>query len=197
MCRTGTAAELCAPPSVLQGSSCLAVSAHPRTAPFIVLQAALALTTELDPSVPTIGFLITDAPPHLGTDAPSPTNTHELRYLCNRGLTDRDAADFFKCFQATALSHFGSNLILNCVVDNSGVNTNCLSAEQLLYGSLAQQTGGMLMEPDSSRDPRLLARGLTAVVTKLLACMPGVLLPAGSQRSQQRQQQQYGMRYPP
>jgi hypothetical protein len=146
--------------------------------------------------VPTIAFLITDAPPHLTTDDPSPTNTHQLRCLRNRGLTEHDAADFFKCFQATALRHFGSNLILNCVVYNNDVFTvgpdADPSAEQRLYGSLAQQTGGMLMEPDSSRDSSVLARGLTAVVRKLIARMQGVRLPAGNQRQQQRQQ---GMGY--
>jgi hypothetical protein len=170
-----------------------------RPVTYAVLQAALALTTNLDPSVPTIAFLITDAPPHLTTDDPSPTNTHEMRFLQGQcGLSEQDASDFFKCFCATALSHFGSNLILNCVVYNTDVFTAGPaappSATQRLYGSLAQQTGGMLMEPDSSRDSSVLARGLTAVVRKLIARMQGVRLPAGSYRHPQQQRlQQLGL----
>jgi hypothetical protein len=165
------------------------------------LQAALAITTDLDPSVPTIGFLITDAPPHLTTDDTSPTAAHELRFLCDqRGLTQHEATDFFRCFKATAFSHFGSNLILNCVVYNTGEYTTAgpgarPCATQCLYGSLAQQTGGMMMEPDSSRDSSVLAYGLTTVVRKLVeacrACrclkatsssMQGVQMPESNQQ---------------
>jgi hypothetical protein len=155
-----------------------------------ILQAALAVTTDLDPSVPTIAFLITDAPPHLFADDPSPTAAHELRYLCEqRGLTQHDAADFFRCFKATAFNHFGSNLILNCVVYNTGQYATAgpgakPCATQCLYGSLAQQTGGMMMEPDSSRDSSVLARGLTTVVRKLVGTMQGVQLRVGNQQQQ-------------
>jgi hypothetical protein len=91
-----------------------------------------------------------------------------------------------------AFTHFGSNLILNCVVYNTGSGDRYSAvragakpcATQCLYGSLAQQTGGMLMEPDSSRDPSVLARGLTTVVRKLVATMEGVQLPAGNQQQQ-------------
>jgi hypothetical protein len=191
ICCSSTEAEVRHHALPTHASPALAVSASLLALQHVAaLQAALALTTDLDPSVPTIAFLITDAPPHLTSDDPSPTNTHELRFLRDRRrLPEHDAADFFKCFQATAFNHFGGNLILNCVVYNDVFTDGPdapPSATQRLYGSLAQQTGGMLMEPDSSRDSSVLARGLTAVVCKLIARMQGVRLPAGNQRQQQR-----------
>jgi hypothetical protein len=144
-------------------------------------QAALARTTDLDPSVPTIAFLITAAPPHLESDTPtSGTATHELTYLTSQsGLTPEDAGDAIKCFRATALQHFAGNLILNCVVYDSsrpGSGRNAADTPMMwLYGCFAQQTGGMLMQP-GSRSPTVLANGLTTVVKLLLSRMEGVAM---------------------
>lgn len=90
------------------------------------MQAALARATDLDPSIPTIAFLITDAEPHIDLGPPgqdkglSRTAQHELDYLAAKypALSPADARDFFKTFQNTTLAHFGSNLILNYVVCN-------------------------------------------------------------------------------
>jgi hypothetical protein len=143
-----------------------------------MLQAALARSTQLDPSVPTIAFLITDAEPHTGlgtTNAGiSPTAKHELLHLVARyHLSPTDARDLFKTFQKTALAHFGNNLILNCVVYNThGHNAGTPCHTQLLLGGLAQQTGGMLMQP-KSRDADTLAAGLVSVVQALMARLVG------------------------
>jgi hypothetical protein len=142
----------------------------------VILQASLARTTELDPSVPTITFLITDAEPHinLGTTnhGLSRTAKHELQHLVTRyQLSASDARDLFKTFRQTALSHFGSNLILNCVVCR-GSNSSTPCDTQLLLGGLAQQTGGMLMQPNS-RDAGNLATGLVSVVQTLMARLIG------------------------
>lgn len=144
-----------------------------------MLQAALARTTELDPSVPTIAFLITDAQPHtnLGptNNRISPTAKHELQYLASRypSLSASDARDVFKTFRQTALAHFGESLILNCVVYNTqGRDFSTPCQTQLLFGGLAQQTGGMLMQP-LSRDADALAAGLVSVVQALMARLMG------------------------
>jgi hypothetical protein len=108
-----------------------------------ILQAALARSTELDPSVPTIAFLITDDEPHTGlgnTNARiSPTAKHELQHLVTRyQLSDTDARDLFKTFHRTGLAHFGNNLILNCVVYNTrGHNASTPCGTQLLLGGPA------------------------------------------------------------
>jgi hypothetical protein len=145
------------------------------------LQAALARTTDLDPSIPTIAFLITDAPPHLATDRDSMTATHELTYLSSqRGLTPADATDAVKCFRATALQHFAGNLILNCVVyEGSSTGRHADTAVMKLYGWFAQQTGGMLMVPNS-RSSTVLADGLTTVVKLLLSRMDGAAAAAAA-----------------
>lgn len=148
--------------------------------PLLLLQAALARTTELDPSIPTIAFLITDAPPHtkLGTTSArniSKTAKHELQYIADKhpSLSAADARDFFKTFHQTALAHFGSNLILNCVVYNTrGMHTDQPCDTQLLFGCLAQLTGGMLMQPNS-RDASTLAAGLISVVKALMHRLRG------------------------
>ncbi|WIA35204.1 hypothetical protein OEZ86_003667 [Tetradesmus obliquus] len=139
-------------------------------------KAALARTTDLDPSLPTVAFLITDAPPHLASDPDSRTARHEQNYLTSqRGLSEAVAGDAIKCFRATALQHFAGNLVLNCVVYNNnyrGPDTSLMR----LCGCFAQQTGGMLMQPES-RNPAVLASGLTTVVKLLLSSMEGVALP--------------------
>lgn len=75
-----------------------------------LLQAALVRATHLDPSVPTIAFLITDAQPHLGYPD-SETALHESKYLCANvpALSTSHVHDFFKTFHTTTLAHFGSN----------------------------------------------------------------------------------------
>jgi hypothetical protein len=147
----------------------------------LLSQAALARTTDLDPSIPTIAFLITDAPPHLASDYPTSTSRNELQYLTSqRNLSQEDAGDTIKCFRATALQHFAGNLILNCVVYDMSRSSE-LSAMMQLYGCLAQQTGGMLMKPDS-RSPAVLANGLTTVVKLLLSRMNAAGLPQASQQ---------------
>uniref|UniRef100_A0A383VJ19 VWFA domain-containing protein n=1 Tax=Tetradesmus obliquus TaxID=3088 RepID=A0A383VJ19_TETOB len=139
-------------------------------------KAALARTTDLDPSLPTVAFLITDAPPHLASDPDSRTARHKQNYLTSqRGLSAAVAGDAIKCFRATALQHFAGKLVLNCVVYNNnhrGPDTSLMR----LYGCFAQQTGGMLMQPES-RNPAVLASGLTTVVKLLLSSMEGVALP--------------------
>jgi hypothetical protein len=145
------------------------------------LQAALARTTDLDPSIPTIAFLITDAPPHLASDRDSMTATHELTYLTTqRGLTPADASDAVKCFRATALQHFAGNLILNCVLyEGSSTGRHADTAVMKLYGWFAQQTGGMLMVPNS-RSSTVLANGLTTVVKLLLSRVDGAAAAAAA-----------------
>lgn len=151
----------------------------------VFLQAALARTTQLDASIPTIAFLITDAEPHTGLTPTSYggryhaqqsyTAEHELSYLALKypNLSSADARDFFKCFQETALAHFGSNLILNCVVYNTyGLYAPQLCEAQLLFASLAQQTGGMLMQP-LDRNSSSMATGLLSVVKALMARLQG------------------------
>ncbi|WIA35205.1 hypothetical protein OEZ86_003668 [Tetradesmus obliquus] len=140
-------------------------------------KAALARTTDLDPSLPTVAFLITDAPPHLASDPDSMTARHELTYLTSqRGLSAADAGDAIKCFRATALQHFAGNLVLNCVVyaGDSEPDTSLMR----LYSCFAQQTGGMLMQPES-RNPTVLANGLTTVVK--MPRMEGAALPQPQQ----------------
>jgi hypothetical protein len=135
----------------------------------------------LDPSIPTIAFLITDAPPHLASDHPTSTSRNELQYLTSqRNVSPEDAGDTIKCFRATALQHFAGNLILNCVVYDMSRSSD-LSAMMQLYGCLAQQTGGMLMKLDS-RSPAVLANGLTTVVKLLLSRMNAAGLPQASQQ---------------
>lgn len=56
------------------------------------------------------------------------------------------------------------------------------SETQLLYGSLAKQTGGLLMSPQS-RDAEKLASGLVTIVKALV----GRLLRANAQQQQQQQ----------
>jgi hypothetical protein len=131
--------------------------------------------------VPTIAFLITDAPPHLSRHGDSSTATHELAYLTSqRGLTAADASDAVKCFRATALQHFAGNLILNCVVyEGSNTGRHAATAVMKLYGWFAQQTGGMLMVPNS-RSSTVLANGLTTVVKLLLSRMDGVAAAAAA-----------------
>jgi hypothetical protein len=145
------------------------------------LQAALARITDLDPSVPTIAFLITDAPPHLTSDRPSMTADHEIAYLTSqRGLTPTDASDAIKCFRATALQHFAGNLVLNCVVyEGSSTGRQADTAVMKLYGCFAQQTGGILMVPNS-RSPTVLANGLTTVIKLLLSRMDGAAAAAAA-----------------
>lgn len=129
--------------------------------------------TDLDPAVPTVAFLITDALPHLQTDRGSTEAQHELNYLVSRGVSQDDAQDVFKTFQNITLAHFGGNLILNAVVFNSGgYYANQPSGDQLLFGSFAQQIGGMLMQPDS-RNSAVLAQGLVTVVQSLLERLVG------------------------
>jgi hypothetical protein len=167
----------------------------------ITPQAALARATELDPSIPTIAFLITDAQPHTGLHA-SPaargccsahsTAQHELGYLAAKypTLSPSDARDFFKCFQQTTLAHFGSNLVLNCVVYNTrGLSAPQPCATQLLFASIAQQTGGMLMQPES-RNAAAMAAGLVSVVKALMARLGGTQHEGLQQQQQQQQQQQ-------
>ena len=97
----------------------------------------------------------------------------QLAYLMSRGLSNSDARDVFKTFQKTALAHFAGNLILNCVVYNSrGLRATVPCEKQLLYGSFAQQTGGMVMQPDS-RDSVVLATGLVSCVQSLLGRLIG------------------------
>lgn len=50
------------------------------------MQAAFARTTDLDPTVPTIAFMVTDAPPHLQAHPPAVTNQNELNYLAGRAM---------------------------------------------------------------------------------------------------------------
>jgi hypothetical protein len=128
-------------------------------------KAALFKMCELDPTVPTIAFLITDAEPHMQSIGTSPTAEHELRWLQTRGLEPEVAKDLFRVF-GKVLNHFQDNLVLNCVLLNGD------DSDQAIYGSLAQQTGGMLMQP-RSRSPSVLASGLMAVVKTLISRMPG------------------------
>ena len=128
-------------------------------------KAALFKMCELDPSIPTIAFLITDAEPHMQSDGTSPTSEHELAWLQTRGLEPEVAEDLFRVFEKV-LNHFEDNLILNCVLYDSD------DISQPIYGSLAQQTGGMLMLP-RSRNPFVLGKGLMAVVKTLISRMPG------------------------
>lgn len=140
-----------------------------------LLQAALVRATHLDPSVPTIAFLITDAQPHLGYPD-SQTALHESKYLrANVPALNisNDVHDFFKTFHTTTLAHFGSNLVLNCVVFNShGSRAEQPCPTQLFWGSVAQLAGGMLMQPET-RDARTLAGGLVSVVRSLMGHLMG------------------------
>lgn len=79
----------------------------------------------------------------------------------NRGLDPKVASDIFRTF-AKVLEHFDGKLVLNIVAYNN--------AAPEVYGSFAQRTGGMLMNP-ISRNPAVLARGLTDVVRALLGQM--------------------------
>jgi len=154
---------------------CRTTSTNNSVAALYNLQAALARTTDLDPSVPTIAFLITDASPHLQNDPDgiTPTAQHELSYLMSSGLSYSDASDVFCTFKKTALAHFEGNLILNCVVYNTrGLRATEPCQKQLLYGSFAQMTGAMVMQPDS-RDSFVLAQGLISVVQSLLGRLVG------------------------
>ena len=128
-------------------------------------KAALFKMCELDPSIPTIAFLITDAEPHMQSMGSSPTSEHELAWLQTRGLEPEVANDIFRVFEKV-LSHFEDNLVLSCVLYDSG------ASNQSIYGSLAQRTGGMLMQP-CSRSASVLAKGLMAVVKALISRMPG------------------------
>lgn len=146
----------------------------PVVAAVSLLQAALVRATHLDPSVPTIAFLITDAQPHLGYPD-SETALHESKYLraIDPTLSTSDVHDFFKTFHTTILAHFGSNLVLNCVVFNSrGTRAQQPCPTQLFWGSVAQLTGGMLMQP-VTRDAHTLAGGLVSVVRSLTGHLMG------------------------
>jgi hypothetical protein len=130
--------------------------------------------TLLDPSVPTIAFLITDAQPHLGYPD-SQTALHEYNYLRTNvpALSTSHDTDFFKIIHDTTLAHFGPNLVLNCVVYNSrGTRAEQPCPTQLFWGSVAQLTGGMLMQPET-RDAHTLAAGLVSVLRSLTRHLMG------------------------
>lgn len=125
-------------------------------------KAGLYRLIDLEP-LPTIAFLITDAPPHLDCWRPGATHSHELRWLEARGLARSVASDVFRVFHLVQ-EHYAGNLVLNCVM-YSGAPAD-------VYGSLVQRTGGMLMEP-VSRQPQVLAKGMLDVIRTLLSTMPG------------------------
>jgi hypothetical protein len=128
-------------------------------------KAALFKMCELDPSIPTVAFLITDAGPHMQDEESTTTSEHELDWLHSKGVDPEVAKDLFRVF-GTVLNHFGSNLVLNCVLYGRDPDN------EAIYGSLANRTGGMLLKP-CSRSSWVLAKGLMAVVKTLLSRMPG------------------------
>lgn len=74
------------------------------------------------------------------------------------------------------MAHFAGNLILNCIIYNTrGLRATEPCKKQLLYGSFAQQTSRMCMQPES-RDSIPLALGLLSVVRSLLGRLVAVRL---------------------
>lgn len=117
----------------------------------------------------------------------STTADLELAYLESKYpnlLSPSDARDFYKCFQQTALAHFGSNLVLNAIIYNSrGLSAPQPCDKQLLFAGLAQQTGGMLMQPES-RSAATMADGLLSVVKALMGRMRGGIVAPQHQQDE-------------
>ena len=135
------------------------------------LQAALVRLAELQPSPPTIAFVITDASPHLRKHGAGSEAAAELAWLAERGLPAEVARDAFRTFVHVA-ERFGGSLVLNVVAYSNVAET--LST----LGALAAATGGLLLRP-AARDPALLARGMLAVVRSLAAQLqPAAAAPA-------------------
>lgn len=151
----------------------------------LCVQAAFARSTDLDAGVPTIAFMVTDAPPHMQAHLLPPvdqeqlaTSGHELTYLAARGLDESTARDVFKTFNKTVLDHFGDRFIINCVLYGD--------RNELIWANLAQQTGGMLMRPQVY-DPTVLAQGLCTVVRSLLRRLVGEAQDEGTVQADQLQ----------
>eukprot|EP00798_Chlamydomonas_sp_ICE-L_P007957 gene7957-1173_t len=95
-------------------------------------KAALHRLINLDP-LPTVGFLITDALPHLGTyNMQGTTARKELSWLQNRGVDSETARDFFRVL-GLVKEHFQGLLVMNCVIYNHAPGNK-------VYSSMAQQT---------------------------------------------------------
>ena len=129
-------------------------------------KAALEKLKDLSP-LPTLLFLITDAPPHMAADSATPTSRAEMRWLQERGVSDLVAGDVFRLFDSVLDHYDRENLIFNGVVFSG-------QAQSGVYASMARRTGGLLMEP-TSRSPITLASGLMTVVKALLSQLPGAL----------------------
>eukprot|EP00798_Chlamydomonas_sp_ICE-L_P007958 gene7958-1174_t len=128
-------------------------------------KAALHRLIDLDP-LPTVGFLITDALPHLGAyNMQGTTARKELSWLQNRGVDSETARDFFRVL-GLVKEHFQGLLVMNCVIYNHAPGNK-------VYGSVAQETGGMLMIP-RSRTADVLAQGMLHVVMTVLNQLGGV-----------------------
>eukprot|EP00798_Chlamydomonas_sp_ICE-L_P016432 gene16432-22646_t len=128
-------------------------------------KAALHRLVDLDP-LPTVGFLITDALPHMGANnMQGSTARKELSWLQNRGVDSETARDFFRVL-GLVKKHFQDLLVMNCVIYNHVPESN-------VYGSVAQETGGMLMIP-RSRTADVLAEGMLQVVKTVLNQLEGV-----------------------
>eukprot|EP00798_Chlamydomonas_sp_ICE-L_P016429 gene16429-22643_t len=86
-------------------------------------KAALHRLIDLDP-LPTVGFLITDALPHLGANnMQGATARKELSWLQNRGVDSETARDFFRVL-GLVKDHFQDLLVMNCVIYNHVPESN-------------------------------------------------------------------------
>ncbi|GMF22174.1 unnamed protein product [Phytophthora fragariaefolia] len=119
-------------------------------------KAALAELLDLDNTMPTIAFLITDAGPHLLAETRTREAEHEVNFLKEKhSIVNTDMFNVLALVQA----HFEGNLIVNIVkyVKNS---------DHRMYGSIAKKFDGVLIEP-KVRDAQQLASGLMFILSKM------------------------------
>lgn len=113
-------------------------------------------------AMPTIAFLITDAPHHNSTST-SVTASHEIDWLLRRGVSREDARDVFRLF--TLVEDFYAGTLI--------VNTVDFGGNQNVHGVFAQRTRGLCMRPGRGHDSSSMAQGLMTVVETLVARLEG------------------------
>ncbi|CAM9676695.1 unnamed protein product, partial [Sphacelaria rigidula] len=128
-------------------------------------KAALFALTQLDGSMPTVAFFITDAGYHR-TGHGSPTARKEQSYLEDMGVSD---TDFFRLFDSV-LAHFGENLIVVPVIYK--FNNQPAHVVQA-YGQIAMTSGGGVVIEPVFNTAQILALTMGTFVQRLLGHLNG------------------------